>query len=430
MAAQRIASPPRARTHLHIDAPPLHRTHSSSQPVPFLRLCLLLRLRTVKERAHCKATRWPWAARNAPRPLRPSNTHSFVDCRARWRRGEDPKKSNATNGQADKARTRPGWGEAESRKFFPIFCLFQWVIFLNEQGLLCLVPVLHLSGPTLSLSDSMLRRALVATSVSLLRPGSHLAMSTSLAPVWPVLGAAAAARLDAELMATPGFSLDQLMELAGLSVACALAEVYPPSTHPRVLVVAGPGNNGGDGLVAARHLALFGYSPRVILPRRRAGDAGVANLLSQLEMLGIPVSPDMPAAEAILNVGGADSADIALDAIFGFSFSGPPREPLAGALRTLASVSEQQQQQQEQREGAGELGPGNCSVVSMTATSIVAPSCSETRGIPVVSVDVPSGWAVDGGDAAEDAATQRLLPSMLVSLTGEQWGIITHSFPA
>jgi len=60
-----------------------------------------------------------------------------------------------------------------------------------------------------------------------------------------------------------GFSVDQLMELAGLSVACALAAEYPPATHRRVAVLAGPGNNGGDGLVAARHLWQFGYEPTV-----------------------------------------------------------------------------------------------------------------------------------------------------------------------
>ena len=52
-------------------------------------------------------------------------------------------------------------------------------------------------------------------------------------------------------------------ELAGLSVACSLASEYPASSHPRILVVAGPGNNGGDGLVAARHLFHFGYSVQV-----------------------------------------------------------------------------------------------------------------------------------------------------------------------
>lgn len=62
-----------------------------------------------------------------------------------------------------------------------------------------------------------------------------------------------------------GFSVDQLMELAGLSVACSLAAEYPCSSHPRVLVLAGPGNNGGDGLVAARHLHHFGYKVEVCM---------------------------------------------------------------------------------------------------------------------------------------------------------------------
>ena len=62
-----------------------------------------------------------------------------------------------------------------------------------------------------------------------------------------------------------GFTVDQLMELAGLSCACAIQAEYPPSAHPKVLVIAGPGNNGGDGLVAARHLHHFGYKLQVAL---------------------------------------------------------------------------------------------------------------------------------------------------------------------
>jgi NAD(P)H-hydrate epimerase len=48
------------------------------------------------------------------------------------------------------------------------------------------------------------------------------------------------------------------MELAGLSVAVALAKTYPSQgINDKILVCSGPGNNGGDGLVAARHLKLF-----------------------------------------------------------------------------------------------------------------------------------------------------------------------------
>ncbi len=76
------------------------------------------------------------------------------------------------------------------------------------------------------------------------------------------LGQRDAQLLDEQLMQSPGFSVDQLMELAGLSVAEAVWRARPPSKWKRVLVVCGPGNNGGDGLVAARHLFHFGYDVR------------------------------------------------------------------------------------------------------------------------------------------------------------------------
>lgn len=45
------------------------------------------------------------------------------------------------------------------------------------------------------------------------------------------------------------------MELAGLACAQTVATVYEKERYPRVLVCCGPGNQGGDGLVAARHLS-------------------------------------------------------------------------------------------------------------------------------------------------------------------------------
>lgn len=60
------------------------------------------------------------------------------------------------------------------------------------------------------------------------------------------LGQKMAQEIDVELMSTGGFSIDQLMELAGLSVACAVHAEYQSiqQQKPRILIVAGPGNNG------------------------------------------------------------------------------------------------------------------------------------------------------------------------------------------
>ena len=55
------------------------------------------------------------------------------------------------------------------------------------------------------------------------------------------------------------------MELAGLACAQTLSTVYKKETHPRVLVCCGPGNQGGDGLVAARHLGKLITQQRIYI---------------------------------------------------------------------------------------------------------------------------------------------------------------------
>ncbi|XP_059071493.1 uncharacterized protein LOC131062988 [Cryptomeria japonica] len=184
-----------------------------------------------------------------------------------------------------------------------------------------------------------------------------------------------AAAIDELLMGPLGFSVDQLMELAGLSVATSIAEVYKPNEYNRVLIICGPGNNGGDGLVAARHLYHFGYMPFVCYPRRTDKPL-YHGLVTQLEALAVPfLLPDDLPTEL------ASDFDIIVDAMFGFSFHGTPRPPFDALIHKL---------------------------VMATA------STSKNGGTPfVVSVDIPSGWHVEEGDINDTG----LSPDMLVSLT-------------
>ncbi|MCH7642508.1 MAG: bifunctional ADP-dependent NAD(P)H-hydrate dehydratase/NAD(P)H-hydrate epimerase, partial [Chloroflexi bacterium] len=57
-----------------------------------------------------------------------------------------------------------------------------------------------------------------------------------------------------------GVSLDSLMENAGRAIADALRDLLPTAGSGPALVLVGPGNNGGDGLVAARPLSARGRS--------------------------------------------------------------------------------------------------------------------------------------------------------------------------
>ena len=56
-----------------------------------------------------------------------------------------------------------------------------------------------------------------------------------------------------------------LMENAAHRVVEYVAERFAPVSKQRIVVVCGKGNNGGDGLVAARHLASWGISVRVLM---------------------------------------------------------------------------------------------------------------------------------------------------------------------
>lgn len=241
----------------------------------------------------------------------------------------------------------------------------------------------------------------------------------------------AAARLDAELF--NDFTIDQLMELAGLAVSQAIFAVYPPSRYKRVLISAGPGNNGGDALVCARHLAQFGYCCVVVYPKQGAkGEAArlFPSLKRQLQALGVPITESLPPSLLEAASQGADELtsssaplpwDVAVDGVFGFSF-GPDgvRAPFDTLIAGLRNISEYQAASDEIDRFVGvDVSSGRETDAAARQSVRLASSVRRPGGvgIPLVSIDVPSGWDVDCGDTLPRARGGGLRPSMLVSLT-------------
>lgn len=117
----------------------------------------------------------------------------------------------------------------------------------------------------------------------------------------------------------------ELMETAGRAVARAVAE---RAGSGRVVVVCGKGNNGGDGLVAARLLAETGFEVETALlwPKDElSGDAKV-----NLERCQGAREVAVEELDALL-----DGAAVVVDAIFGTGFSGVARDPAAGAMEAV-----------------------------------------------------------------------------------------------
>ena len=118
----------------------------------------------------------------------------------------------------------------------------------------------------------------------------------------------------------------ELMEAAGGAVAAATSELAGDGP---VRVVCGKGNNGGDGLVAARRLATFGHRVEVLLlwPADELSPDATANL-KRFESEAREVSGS-ELADALAGSGAI------VDAIFGTGFEGAPRDPAARAIEAI-----------------------------------------------------------------------------------------------
>ena len=152
-----------------------------------------------------------------------------------------------------------------------------------------------------------------------------------------------------------------LMENAGAGAARILLERAPQT----VAIFCGPGNNGGDGYVVARHLANANVAVRVIefaASGRLRGDAAIMRAI--VECMAAQASIQLELFVASESQSAVEGCDWIVDGLLGTGFHGEVREPIAGAIR-LANQA-------------------------------------RADGVRTLALDLPSGLDADSGLAAND----------------------------
>jgi len=130
-----------------------------------------------------------------------------------------------------------------------------------------------------------------------------------------------------------------LMENAGRGAAASILQAFGGAAAGLHVILCGPGNNGGDGFVVARHLANARVPVHVLVacePARIAGDARVNyEIVRRMELPMQSFFSDGERAEGDRILHGAGAA---IDALLGTGFTGEVREPLAEVIETVNSV--------------------------------------------------------------------------------------------
>jgi len=156
-----------------------------------------------------------------------------------------------------------------------------------------------------------------------------------------VFSAAAARSIDRLCAGRFGISTLVLMENAAVHVCAVALQVAPPGRQPRVLLVAGMGNNGGDALAAARHLSNAGASVSILL----VGDAkqlspDAAAQLKTCRRMRLPITIAKSSLQASLPIAlrrlGRGWPDVVVDGLFGTGLS---REVEGVALETIQVIN-------------------------------------------------------------------------------------------
>lgn len=168
-----------------------------------------------------------------------------------------------------------------------------------------------------------------------------------------------------------GVPEERLMEHAGTAVAAAVHALAVDLGRWRsgpVVIMCGPGNNGGDGYVAARRLALAGASVVVGLVASDARPTGPTAARNWdriardpgITKVHLPVARDVAMFEH-----GIETASVIVDALLGTGVRGVLREPIRSAVEVIVRAA--------------------------------------TAGVPVVAIDTPTAVNLSSGEPSEPA---------------------------
>jgi ADP-dependent NAD(P)H-hydrate dehydratase / NAD(P)H-hydrate epimerase len=216
-------------------------------------------------------------------------------------------------------------------------------------------------------------------------------------PDWldPLPDATEQRALDEWAIGERGIAGIDLMERAGTGLAELVDSLAPAG---RIVVVCGKGNNGGDGLVAARALRGRGRSVDVLLlgePGDLRGDAAL-----NLERLPEP-------APASFDAGALPGATAIVDAILGTGFSGSAREPAAGAIEAInaagadgAVVVACDVPSGVDASTGAVAGPAVCALATATFNAgkpglWIAPGKAHAGDVRVIDIGIPAGGPAD-----------------------------------
>ena len=175
--------------------------------------------------------------------------------------------------------------------------------------------------------------------------------------------------------AAAGHPYHRMMDLAGKGVARAILERQPVKDH-RILVLVGPGNNGGDGLVAARYLAAAGGKVTAYLSRARDPETDPVFQAAVEEGVTIFVHTEEEDDKRLQRL--SSRTQILIDALLGTGAQPPLRGSIAQLLQSVAESLTQRQR---------------------SSLTVLNRPPQQRRSRPfIVAVDGPSGLDFDTGE--------------------------------